>query len=210
MKHSKIMLAGVAVAMMAGGAVTGFAQGAPDAATGVPMKRMVKTHGHAARIQQTADEQGYRPLTVGAPPVVATPATAVGGIGDALASPFNSAAGVGGPIGAGFGIAGSTIGGATTLATAPLAGLFGGPVGISPTPASPLPIKARYANTGAVESTIAEGYTQDVPVDKSGPIYQIDPDAPSRKVTPFSLLAFPITGVTSAITTPLRPATVVQ
>ncbi len=211
MKHSKVLLAGVAVAMMTGGAVTAFAQGAPDTATGVPSKRMV-VHGHAARIQKTADDQQYRPLTVGAPATapMAGPAAGIGGLGDALASPFNSAAGVGGPFGAGFGVAGSAIGGATSLATAPLSGLFGGPVGISSTPATPLPIKARYANTGAVESTIYEGYSQDVPVDKSGPIYQIDNGGNDRKVTPFSLIAFPITGLASAITTPLRPATPVQ
>ena len=52
--------------------------------------------------------------------------------------------------------------------------------------------------------TVQEGYAQPVPVDKSGPIYMLDADAAARKVTPFSLIAYPLTGITSIISSPLR------
>ncbi len=209
MKNSKLVMAGVALAFLSGGVGAAFAQGAPDSVTGVPSKKM-PVHGHAARTD-IKNEAGYRPLTVGGPRPVAPaagPAEAVAGIGNGIAAPFNSAASVGGPVGFGFGVAGGAIGGATTIATAPLVGLFGGPVGISGDAAPPLPIKARYARTGAVASTVYEGYSQEVPVDKSGPIYMIDNAGNDRKVTPFSLFAFPLTGAASIITTPLRPAPV--
>lgn len=127
----------------------------------------------------------YRPLTVAAKP---TPGVA------------EEAAGVAG------GIVGGTLAGAGTLIQAPFAGLSGGGVGISPIAAPPLPIEARYARTGKVFASYDQGYSQDVPVDASGPIYKIS-DKTIRTVTPFSLLAFPVTAATSAITAPLRPIT---
>lgn len=126
----------------------------------------------------------YRPLTVGAKPT--------GGVAA-------DAAGVAG------GVVGGTLAGAGTLIEAPFAGLTGGSVGISPVAAPPLPIQARYARTGKVFASYDQGYSQDVPVDSSGPIYKID-DKATRTVTPFSLAAFPITAATSALTAPLRPA----
>ena len=125
----------------------------------------------------------YRPLTV-------APNSTPGVV--------DNAAGVAG------GIVGGTLAGAGTLIEAPFAGLSGGGVGISPVAAPPLPIQARYARTGKVFASYDQGYSQDVPVDASGPIYKID-DKTIRTVTPFSLLAFPVTAATSAITAPLRP-----
>ena len=208
--NKNLVLASVAAAFIAGGVGAASAQGAPDTATGVPSKKM-RVHGHAARVDQ-AQETNYRPLTVGGPRVAApaaaapvgNPADALAGIGNGIAAPFNSAAAAGGPLGAGFGIAGGAIGGATTLATAPIAGLFGGQVGISPNAATPLPIKARYAHTGPVAASFDEGYTQEVPVDKSGPIYMLDNEANQRKVTPASLLAFPLTAPTAIISSTLH------
>lgn len=137
-------------------------------------------------VRSDYDKKGsakYRPLTVAAKP---TPGVVDG------------AAGVAG------GVIGGTLAGAGSLIQAPFAGLSGGAVGISPVAAPPLPIEARYARTGKVFASYDQGYAQDVPVDNSGPIYKIS-DASPRTVTPFSLLAFPITAATSAITTPLRP-----
>lgn len=125
----------------------------------------------------------YRPLTVGPKPTSGV---------------VENAAGVAG------GVVGGAIAGAGTLIQAPFAGLSGGAVGISPVAAPPLPIEARYARTGKVFASYDQGYSQDVPVDASGPIYKIN-DKSIRTVTPFSLLAFPITAATSAITAPLRP-----
>lgn len=125
----------------------------------------------------------YRPLTVAAKPT---------GVAD-------DAVGVAG------GVLSGTVAGAGTLIAAPFAGLTGGSVGISPVAAPPLPIQARYARSGKVFASYDQGYSQDVPVDNSGPIYKID-DKATRTVTPFSLAAFPITAAASAITAPLRPA----
>ena len=128
------------------------------------------------------------------------------GLGDTLASPFNAVGAAGGPIiGTGAGILGAGIAGSTSLVTAPFAGLTGTAPGISGMPAPPLPIKARFANSGPVTSTYDEGFAQDVPVDKSGPIYMIDNTGHDRTVTPFSLLVYPISGATYALTSPLRP-----
>ena len=107
-------------------------------------------------------------------------------------------------LGVAGGVVGGTIGGVTSVVAAPLLGLSGGAVGISANPAPPLPIKARYANTGAVTTTFDEGFAQDVPVDRSGPIYMIDNTGHDRVVTPFSLVAFPALAATSIITTPFR------
>jgi hypothetical protein len=202
MKHTKMLLATVALAFVSGGVASAFAQGAPDDAAMMRRKPAVKSRYH--------ENAAYRPLTVGRRAVrpAATAAAAVNGVGAAVAAPFNGVAAVGGPIGFGGAVVGGAVGGAATLATAPLGALLGGPVGISADPAPPLPIKARYARTGAVASTIDEGFSQDVPVDKSGPIYMIDTNGHNRVVTPFTLAAFPVAGAVSAATTPFRPAPV--
>lgn len=137
-------------------------------------------------VRSDYDKKGsakYRPLTVAAKPtgVVDSAAGAVGGV------------------------VSGTIAGAGSLIAAPFAGLSGGSVGISSVAAPPLPIQARYARTGKVFASYDQGYSQDVPVDNSGPIYKID-DKATRTVTPFSLAAFPITAATSVLTAPLRPA----
>ena len=193
MKNSKVVLASVAVAFLSGSVATASAQGAPDSVTGVPTKKM-HVHGQAARTN-IKTEAGYRPLTVGPKPAP-TAADAVTGVGTAIATPFATVP-----------VLGGAIGGATTLAASPLTGLFGGQPGISADRAPPLPIKARYANTGAVTTTLDDGYAQEVPVDRSGPIYMIDNGGKDRSVTPFSLVVFPITGATYAITQPLRAVT---
>lgn len=185
MINRNVVMAGVAMAVLSSSVATAFAQG---------------TSPTQKRYRRAGTEQ-YRPLTVGprqasVPSQAASAPAAIGtGLGTAVAAPFNA---VGVPL------AGGIVGGAANLAVAPLNGLFGGPVGISPDPAPPLPIKARFANTGAVETSFDEGFSQDVPVDKSGPIYQIDTTGHERTVTPFTLAAFPLTGAASAITSPLR------
>ncbi len=203
MRTSNVLLASVAFAFLSGTAVS-YAQTMDGEASG-----QARIHGQAARTN--IKHNGYRPLTVGGRRgVVAAPAQtaaeSVNGLGAAVASPFNGVAAVGGPVGFGGSVIGGALGGATTLATAPFSGLLGGQVGISNDAAPPLPIKARYAGTGAVTTTLDAGYAQEVPVDMSGPIYQIDNGGRDRSVTPFTLLAFPITGAVSAITSPLRPA----
>ena len=203
MKMMSVVIAAVAVSFVAGSA---FAQ---DADLLAKKNQIQSSRGY--------DHKGsakYRPLTVSklnrAPLAPAAgagdPGTAVGG---ALAAPFNAVGAVGGPVGIAGSVAGGAVAGATSLAFAPFAGLSGGSVGISAIAAPPLPIEARYANTGKVFSSYDEGYAQDVPVDASGPIYKIS-DKAIRTVTPFTLAAFPITAATSAITSPFRSAPVVQ
>lgn len=184
MINRNVVLAGVAMAFLSSGVATAFAQDA------------VPTYPTHKRYHRPGTEQ-YRPLTVG-PRQTSIPSQAgpVGtGLGTAVAAPFNA---VGVPV------AGGIVGGAANIAVAPLNGLLGGQVGISPDPAPPLPIKARFANTGAVETSFDEGFSQDVPVDKTGPIYMIDTTGHERTVTPFTLAAFPVTAAASAITSPLR------
>lgn len=195
MKKSNLLMAGVALAFLTGGVGSTLAQAQGVSASDTnPYNRKKNTHGHAARtdIQNT----GYRPLTVS--PNGAGPGGVIGGVG----------AGVGGLVGGigtgvGTGVNGA-LGGVGTIVAAPFNGLAGGPVGISGDAAPPLPIKARFANTGPVTDSIEQGYAQPVPVDRSGPIYMLDKDAKSRSVTPFSLIAYPLTGVTSIISSPLR------
>lgn len=198
MKNSKLVMTVAAFALLSGGVAAAFAQDAvPEAAP----------HVHRP--------VGYRPLTVGrhtihpAAAVVAAPVAAtagvVGGLGNAIATPFNSLEAVGGPIGAVGGTVGGTVGGVVDLAVSPLGAIAGGPVGISNDAAPPLPIKARYAGTGAVANTVDEGYLQEVPVDKSGPIYMLDNGGHDRVVTPFTLAAAPVAGALSIATSPFRP-----
>ena len=192
MKKNQIALAGVAFAFVLGGAGAAFAQNVD------PMQPGNAYHKFKKPI--------YRPLKVTPKPMAPAPVAAPGyALGNALATPFNAVGAVGGPIGIAGSVGAGAVSGATTLALSPLAGLTGGGVGISPVAAPPLPIVARYAGTGKVTTTYDEGYAQDVPVDSSGPIYKINyKESGERTVTPFSLLAFPVTGVTSAITTPFH------
>lgn len=195
MKKSNLLMAGVALAFLTSGVGSAFAQAQRVSATDEnPYSRKKVAHGHAAR--GGVQDNTYRPLTVS--PTGVAPADTAGGVIGGVG------AGVGGILGGvGTGL-GTGLGGVGTIAAAPFNGLAGGPVGISADPAPPLPIKARYANTGPVADSIEEGYTKPVPVDKSGPIYMLDNTAASRSVTPFSLIAYPLTGVTSIISSPLR------
>ena len=180
MKKISVVLAGVAVAVMAVSAGSASAQDA------MSMKRKAQSSNNYSK----KGSAKYRPLTVQAP------ASAENSGPNSLGTPITGA----------LGVVGSTVTGAASLAVSPLQALGGAPVGISPDPAPPLPIKARYAGTGKVVSSYDQGYAQDVPVDASGPIYKID-DKAMRSVTPFTLAAFPVAGLASAITTPLRAAT---
>lgn len=192
MKMTNVALAGVAAAFLLSGVGSAFAQNVDPQDPGNSYHKF--------------KQPKYRPLKV-TPRPMARPAVGPGeAVGGALAAPFNAVGAVGGPIGVAGSVAGGAVAGASTLAFAPLAGLTGGTVGISPVPAPPLPVVARYARTGKVTSTYDEGYAQDVPVDASGPIYKLNyKEAGVRTVTPFSLVAFPITAATSVITSPLRP-----
>lgn len=93
------------------------------------------------------------------------------------------------------------------IAVAPLNGLsqaFGyGPIG---GPAKPLPIVARYAGGGPVTDSINQGWAQPVPVAGNGPIYKLEPVANSGGVSPFTLLAAPITAATTLATAPIYAA----
>lgn len=189
MINRNVVMAGVALTFIASGVATAFAQDA-----------VVPTYPTHKRYHRPGTEQ-YRPLTVGPKQTsipsqaTAAPAGVGTGLGTAVAAPFNAV---------GIPAVGGIAGGTANLAIAPLNGLFGGSVGISADAAPPLPIKARFANTGAVETSFDEGFSQDVPVDKTGPIYMIDNTGHDRTVTPFTLAAFPLTAATSAITSPLR------
>lgn len=195
MKSSNLLMAGVALAFLAGGVNSAFAQAQSVGPTDQnPYSRKKVSHGHAAR--SDIQNNTYRPLTVS--PTGVAPVDAGVGVADAG---LGAAGGILGGVGT---ATGGVLGGVGSLVTAPISGLGGGAVGISPDAAPPIPIKARYANTGAVADSIEEGYTKPIPVDKSGPIYMLDSDAKSRTITPFSLFAFPLTGATSILTSPLR------
>ncbi len=143
----------------------------------VPAKRIHK--GQAAR--NSAPLQ-TRTLTVAAPP------TAQPGI----TSPF--------------GLAAAPIGLAGTFVTTPLNGIsqaFGlGPVNVG---TRPLPIVARYADAGPVSDSISEGWAQPVPVSANGPVYKLEEMKPGS-VSPFTLIAAPITAATTVAETPFNAA----
>lgn len=205
MKSSNVLMAGVALAFLAGGIGSAFAQAQSTGPSDEnPYNRKKVSHGHAARSDQ--QNNTYRPLTVS--PTGVAPVDAGVGVADVG---LGAAGGILGGVGTGIGDIGSgvggAIGGAGSLVQAPFAGLSGGSVGISGSAVPPLPIKARYANSGAVADSVDEGFTKPVPVDKSGPIYMLDENATTRAVTPFSLLAFPLTGITSIISSPFRGTT---
>ena len=181
MRKFTIVMAGLTAALLAGEMSSAFAQEPPAVDAAARRKVVINSnnrHPGAAK---------YRPLTVTAP--------VAAGVGVA-----DSAVGVA------TGTAGAVVSGVGGLVSAPFAGLGGGGVGISPIAAPPLPIKARYAGTGKVFLSYDEGYSQDVPVDASGPIYKID-DKGIRTVTPFSLAAFPLTAATTLVTAPIRTVT---
>lgn len=99
------------------------------------------------------------------------------------------------------------IGFAGQIAVAPLNGLsqaFGyGPIG---GPAKPLPIVARYAGAGPVTDSVNQGWAKPVPVSANGPIYKLEPVENSGGVSPFALIAAPITAATTLAAAPINAA----
>lgn len=191
MKIQTVLMAGVAAVTLAAGGVA-FAQTPEDAGT-----NMFPGEHHGAH-HATAGMKG-RPLTVRRTMAPAPgPVNPITGVTTAVATPFNG-------LGAPGQVIGSSITGAGVIASAPFGGLMGMTPGLSADVAPPLPIKARYAGTGPVKATFDEGFSQDVPVDGSGPIYQIDNTGRDRTVTPFSLIAAFPAAATYAVTSPLRP-----
>lgn len=196
MKKTSVMLVGVAVAVLAGSVGTAFAQMAtPTAEPGVTVEMKRKAQNSS---NYGSGKAKYRPLTVSRPAQPGNEGS------NSLGTPLGASL-VGGAVGVGTGAVSGAVTGVGALISTPLAALGGGPVGISAMAAPPLPIKARYANTGKVFSSYDQGWAQDVPVDASGPIYQLN-EGSKRTVTPFSLIAFPIAGLASAVTTPFRPS----
>ncbi len=194
MKYSNMLMAGVALAFLAGSAGTAFAQAQSTGASDEnPYNKKKVSHGRASKNVQN---DTYRPLTV-SPTGVAPVDAGVGVAGAGLGV-------VGGVLGGVGGAAGDILGGSGGLVTGPIGALSGGGVGISGDIAPPIPIKAQYEHTGAVSDSVEEGYNKPIPVDKSGPIYELDNSAKSRVVTPFSLIAFPIEGAASIATSPFR------
>lgn len=147
----------------------------------VPAKKAAK--GYAAR---TSEQQKTRTLTVAAP--AQAPAAQPG-----ITSPF-------GLVTAPIGLAGNII-------QAPLNGIsqafgFGPTVGQS----RPLPIVARYADAGPVTDSVSEGWAQPVPVSANGPVYKLEDVKNAGSVSPFSLIAAPITAATTLAATPFNAA----
>lgn len=149
---------------------------AQDADMAVPAHKPVK--GYAAR---TSTPLRTRPLTVTAPAQAP------------MASPF--------------GIVTAPIGFAGQIATAPLNGLsqaFGyGPVGGA---SRPLPIVARYAGAGPVTDSVNQGWAQPVPLTANGPVYKLESVSNNGGVSPFTLIAAPITAATTLATAPFNAA----
>jgi len=145
----------------------------------VPAKKAAK--GYAAR---TSEQQKTRTLTVAAP----VPAPQPG-----ITSPF--------------GLVTAPIGFAGNIIQAPLNGIsqafgFGPTVGVS----RPLPIVARYADAGPVTDSVSEGWAQPVPVSANGPVYKLEEVKNSGGVSPFTLIAAPITAATTIAATPFNAA----
>lgn len=106
-----------------------------------------------------------------------------------------------------MGIVTAPIGFAGSIVTAPLSGLsqaFGyGAIG---GPSKPLPIVAKYVDAGPVSDSINQGWAQPVPVSANGPIYKLEPVENSGGVSPFALIAAPITAATTLAAAPFNAA----
>ena len=179
MKMIKLGLTAAALSMTVGLAAPAFAQGTDENDQTLIKKVPVnRAHGSAARAQPGYGT--YKPLTV-AKPVAAAP----------FASPL--------------GIVTAPIGFAGQLATAPLSGLsqaFGyGPIG---GPSKPLPIVAKYENAGAVTDSVNQGWAQPVPVAANGPIYKLEPVKNAGGISPFAVIAAPITAATTLAAAPIN------
>ena len=106
-----------------------------------------------------------------------------------------------------FGVIAAPIGLADTIVTTPLSSLsqaFGyGPIG---GPAKPLPIVARYANSGPVTDSVPQGWDKPVPLSANGPIYKLDSVSNAGGISPFAVIAAPITAVTTIAAAPFNAA----
>ena len=91
------------------------------------------------------------------------------------------------------------------IATAPLNGLsqaFGfGAIG---GPSKPLPIVARYAGVGPTTDSVSQGWAQPVPLSANGPVYKLDAPANAGGISPFALIAAPITAATTIAAAPFN------
>ena len=136
-----------------------------------------RTNGYASRV---GERERARPLTVSTPPQQAP------GLGSIVTAPIALAG---------------------QIAVAPLSGLsqaFGyGPIG---GPAKPLPVVSRYAGVGPVTDSVNQGWAQPVPVAANGPIYKLEPVSNSGNVSPFALIAAPITAATTLAAAPFNAA----
>jgi hypothetical protein len=110
-----------------------------------------------------------------------------------------------GPVASPLGLITAPVGLAGNLITAPLGGLsqafgFGGIGGA----ARPLPIVARYADAGPVTDSISEGWAQPVPVSANGPVYKLEDVKNNGLVSPFNVIAAPITAATTVAAAPFN------
>ena len=104
-------------------------------------------------------------------------------------------------------------------APAPAPGIIGGPVGVAGTiVGAPFTVlntifpppggrsggvtAVRYANAGAEEAKIDEGFAQPVPVDKSGPIFVVQNGDPT--VSPLTFIGAPIAAIGSLTQVPFK------
>ncbi len=175
MMNSKVGLsAAVAIAALIGAALPAAAQETEASGSGVIVK-----HGNAGLKAGSHRMMGTRPLTIAKPAMAPAP------------SPL--------------GVITTPIGIAGQIATAPLNGLsqaFGmGPIGGA---SRPLPIVARYAAAGPVTDSVNQGWAQPVPVSANGPIYKLEPVKNSGGVSPFTLIAAPITAATTLAAAPIN------
>ena len=177
MKMIKLGLTAAALSMAVGLAAPAFAQGT-DENDQMMMKKVPAKHTHGSAARAQPNYGTYKPLTVARPAVAPTA----------------------GPLG----IITAPIGFAGQLATAPLNGLsqaFGyGPIG---GPSKPLPIVAKYAGVGPVTDSVNQGWAQPVPVSANGPIYKLEPVKNSGGLSPFAVIAAPITAATTLATAPV-------
>ncbi|MCW6508629.1 hypothetical protein [Lichenifustis flavocetrariae] len=106
-----------------------------------------------------------------------------------------------------LGLITAPIGFAGSIVTAPLSGIsqaFGyGPIGGA---SRPLPIVARYADAGAVTDSVNQGWAQPVPVSANGPVYKLEEVKNSGMVSPFAVIAAPITAATTIAAAPFNAA----
>ena len=127
-----------------------------------------------------------RPLTVrrAGAPVVAAAAAAPAAAAGVVANPITGVLGVGNTV--------------VGLPFQVLGGIF--PNGGAPTKGGVTNV--RYVGTGAKQAEIDEGWTQAVPVDRSGPIYVVENGDPT--ISPITFVGVPIRAVGTIAQTPFK------